>query len=175
MHLKPNVPFRVIRLAEIGSGDTVDPTLKVIPHDHDPVGVPFPLFEGSLGSVGADRIGAGQAAPPDPAAGLVVEVAGVAVDRDLALRTVKPVGRQRASGTLWLLPLFGEMAADLNPGVEFVIDLDLELQFEILQRCLGGEERVWAPFGRGADKDAVDYRIGGGAADDPESLERSIL
>ena len=67
------------------------------------------------------------------------------------------------------------MAANLDAGVELVVDLDLELELEVLERVIRGEEGIRAPFGRRPDEDAVDHFVGRAAADDLEAVERSIL
>ena len=56
---------------------------------------------------------------------------------------------------------FAGAGANLDTGVELVIDEDLKFEDEVGVGCFGGEEGVGAAYGGGAGDDAVFENIGG--------------
>src|SRR5690606_12076127 len=84
--LEPDEPLRVAIVAEVGRRHAVDPGAVAVALHDDAIAVP---------PVGLERLlGLGRLRPlavdPLAVAGLVVELAGGAVGRDLALRAVEP-------------------------------------------------------------------------------------
>ena len=100
---------------------------------------------------------------PAEAGGFAVNVAGLARGGfDLALRAVDAVAL--GSFAFGAFDFDGFVCgADLNAGIEGVIDLHFEFEFEVAVLFVGGEEGVGAAFRGGADDGAVHHLVGSGA------------
>lgn len=151
------VVFVDFEVGEIGDQGAVDPCFDIGALGDDAEVVPFAVFEVLVG----DELFLG--GEPAAAGGLAVDVSGfgsvLSAGFGLDLGSVEA----SAEGAFFGI---AEEGADLATGVEAVVDLGFELEFEVAVLFVGDEEGVGAAGVGGADDGAVLDLVGGVSAFD---------
>lgn len=136
------VGFEDLFVREVGDGLAIDPGFDVHAVGDNAEMVPLAVLHDFM----RDKFVLG--GEPAATGGFAVDVAGLGAlgpaGFDLAL------GSEDATTVGIFVDVFEE-GADHDAGVELVVDLNVELEFEVVVLGVGGEEAVWAPFLGGAD------------------------
>lgn len=155
MNLKADVAFGVgfvdFLIGEIGDEGAVDPSFDIRSLGDDAEVVPLAVFEVLVRD---ELFFWGE---PASAGGFAVDV--TCFGSFGAAGFAFHLGAEEASAEFAFLGV-AEMGADLATGVEFVVDLGVELDFEVSVLLVGDEEGIWATFCGGADDDAVFDLVG---------------